>query len=196
MAAQALSDDIELTRLRPPTTGREVGYGKRLLAGGTAGGMGISVLNPMEVIKTQLQASGPAKTSAAEIFKRVLRTDGVLGFWAGGAMPIARRATYHPVLLSAVCAPLSCRAKSRHWPKHRPHLPGVCGGAWNLRRGQNTAVVTECARRWARGPLVRQLCRCVCVRGHRHARGCCQNTPHESGWRTSRQCLLAGIRVC
>jgi hypothetical protein len=103
---------IELTRLRPPTTGREVGYGKRLLAGGTAGGMGISVLNPMEVIKTQLQASGPAKTSAAEIFKRVLRTDGVLGFWAGGAMPIARRATYHPVLLSAcMCATKLSREK-------------------------------------------------------------------------------------
>jgi hypothetical protein len=30
---------------------------QRLLAGGTAGGMGISVLNPMEVIKTQIQAS-------------------------------------------------------------------------------------------------------------------------------------------
>jgi len=44
--------------------------------------MGISVLNPMEVIKTQIQASS-SKTSAADVFARIWRTDGILGFWAG-----------------------------------------------------------------------------------------------------------------
>ena len=64
------------------TAGCQTSYGKRLLAGGTAGGMGISVLNPMEVIKTQMQ-SCKTKTSVAEVFTRILRTDGVVGFWAG-----------------------------------------------------------------------------------------------------------------
>ena len=41
----------------PYNPGRDASYMQRLLAGGTAGGMGISVLNPMEVIKTQIQAS-------------------------------------------------------------------------------------------------------------------------------------------
>ena len=44
--------------------------------------MGISVLNPMEVIKTQIQASR-SKTSAADVFARIWRTDGILGLWAG-----------------------------------------------------------------------------------------------------------------
>mmetsp|Transcript_15665 Transcript_15665/g.24954 ORF Transcript_15665/g.24954 Transcript_15665/m.24954 type:complete len:307 (-) Transcript_15665:47-967(-) len=69
--------------------GRDASYTSRLLAGGTAGGMGISVLNPMEVIKTQIQASS-SKTSAADVFARIWRTDGILGFWAGIGPNIAR----------------------------------------------------------------------------------------------------------
>ena len=63
-------------------TGRDASFLNRLLAGGTAGGVGISVLNPMEVIKTQIQAS-PKKISVAEVFARIWRSDGILGFWAG-----------------------------------------------------------------------------------------------------------------
>jgi len=73
-----------------PNAGRDAGFTNRLLAGGAAGGMGISVLNPMEVVKTQLQAAGDTKTSAPDIIKRILRTDGVLGFWAGIGPNITR----------------------------------------------------------------------------------------------------------
>jgi hypothetical protein len=43
----------------------------------------------MEVIKTQIQAS-PVKTSVAEVFTRIRRSDGILGFWAGLGPNITR----------------------------------------------------------------------------------------------------------
>ena len=70
-------------------SGRDATFSNRLLAGGTAGGLGISVLNPMEVIKTQIQASS-GKISVAEVYKRILRSDGIVGFWAGLGPNIAR----------------------------------------------------------------------------------------------------------
>jgi len=70
-------------------SGRDATFFNRLLAGGTAGGLGISVLNPMEVIKTQIQASS-GRVSVAEVLKRILRSDGIVGFWAGLGPNIAR----------------------------------------------------------------------------------------------------------
>lgn len=57
---------------------------QRLMAGGTAGAIAITVFNPTEVIKTQMMSSntGPPKTMTA-VIKHVFSNGGILGFWAG-----------------------------------------------------------------------------------------------------------------
>lgn len=67
----------------PPT------FVQRLLAGGTAGAIAISVFNPTEVVKTQVQTSKEG-VALGEVIKRVMARDGILGFWAGLKPNIAR----------------------------------------------------------------------------------------------------------
>lgn len=67
----------------PPT------FLQRLLAGGTAGAIAISVFNPTEVVKTQVQTSKEA-VALGTVIRRVMARDGVLGFWAGLKPNIAR----------------------------------------------------------------------------------------------------------
>ena len=62
--------------------GQDAGFHKKLVAGGTAGSVGIAVLNPMEVIKTQIQAS-KVKRPFLEVAGKIWCTSGVAGFWTG-----------------------------------------------------------------------------------------------------------------
>jgi hypothetical protein len=55
---------------------------QRLLAGGTAGGFAISVFNPAEVVKTQVQTA-VTSLSMRDVVVRVWERDGLVGFWAG-----------------------------------------------------------------------------------------------------------------
>ena len=55
----------------------------RLLSGGVAGTVAACITNPLEVIKTQLQSSTSAKCHPSDIFKKILDTDGIQGFWRG-----------------------------------------------------------------------------------------------------------------
>ena len=69
------------------TAGKDNADGKpnfatRLLAGGFAGGFGIAVMNPTEVLKTQMQAS-VERVGMVDVARRVFKNDGILGFWAG-----------------------------------------------------------------------------------------------------------------
>lgn len=70
--------------------GTEVSYAHRLLAGGTAGSIAISVFNPAEVVKTQVQTHQAGVLPMREVIRRVYATDGVLGFWAGLKPNVAR----------------------------------------------------------------------------------------------------------
>ena len=64
---------------------------QRLMAGGTAGAISISVFNPTEVIKTQLMTSGKGTPpSMATVARNVVKSDGVLGLWAGLRPNVAR----------------------------------------------------------------------------------------------------------
>eukprot|EP00041_Stephanoeca_diplocostata_P025541 m.670920 g.670920 ORF g.670920 m.670920 type:complete len:297 (+) comp22768_c0_seq5:226-1116(+) len=64
---------------------------ERLLAGGIAGGIGIAVMNPTEVLKTQMQTNtSSARASMASVARRVYATEGILGFWAGVGPNIMR----------------------------------------------------------------------------------------------------------
>lgn len=58
-------------------------YLQRLCAGGTAGALAISVFNPAEVVKTQVQTTVGASVTMREVSARVWAQDGVRGFWAG-----------------------------------------------------------------------------------------------------------------
>lgn len=64
-------------------------FAQRLLAGGTAGAIAISVFNPTEVVKTQIQTSA-TPLPIKDIVSRVWQKDGLLGFWAGLRPNIAR----------------------------------------------------------------------------------------------------------
>lgn len=65
-------------------------YMQRLAAGGTAGGLAISVFNPAEVVKTQVQANRDGHLRMRDVVSRVWAKDGVVGFWAGVKPNIAR----------------------------------------------------------------------------------------------------------
>eukprot|EP00939_MAST-03C_sp_MAST-3C-sp1_P000456 g456.t1 len=55
---------------------------QRLLAGGSAGAISITIFNPTEVLKTQIQTSTDSK-SMSDVVRRVYRNQGIGGFWAG-----------------------------------------------------------------------------------------------------------------
>merc|ERR1712013_113160 len=61
------------------------GFMTRVLSGGIAGAIGISVMNPTEVLKTKMQTNAALSgaPSMTSILKTVYRTDGVVGLWAG-----------------------------------------------------------------------------------------------------------------
>mmetsp|Transcript_34540 Transcript_34540/g.75390 ORF Transcript_34540/g.75390 Transcript_34540/m.75390 type:complete len:298 (-) Transcript_34540:48-941(-) len=64
-------------------------YLQRLLAGGVAGGISIAVFNPLDVVKTKLQASSMGH-SVSEVARNIWADRGVAGFWAGVQPNIAR----------------------------------------------------------------------------------------------------------
>lgn len=65
-------------------------YIQRLAAGGTAGGLAISVFNPAEVVKTQAQTSREGTLRMRDIISRVWAKEGLPGFWAGVKPNVAR----------------------------------------------------------------------------------------------------------
>lgn len=59
---------------------------QRLLSGGIAGGIGIAICNPTEVLKTKMQTNRTKdlnKTNMIQIIKTIYRYDGIFGFWSG-----------------------------------------------------------------------------------------------------------------
>jgi len=65
-------------------------YSVRLAAGGTAGACAITVFNPTEVLKTQMQASSGGPVRMGDVVARVWQREGLLGFWAGVRPNVAR----------------------------------------------------------------------------------------------------------
>ena len=69
----------------------EIPFYKRVLAGGTAGGISIIMVNPTDVIKTQMQAhKGDTAPRMRDIFSGVMRNAGVGGLWRGWQPNVAR----------------------------------------------------------------------------------------------------------
>ena len=67
----------------------QIPFWKRLLSAGTAGGIGIAIMNPTEVIKTQMQANTERLTMAG-VARNVYSAGGLAGFWAGVQPNVAR----------------------------------------------------------------------------------------------------------
>jgi hypothetical protein len=70
--------------------GQTPNFGQRLLAGGTAGALAISVFNPTEVLKTQMMTSGKVTPPMATVVRKIVDTQGVLALWAGLRPNVAR----------------------------------------------------------------------------------------------------------
>jgi len=69
----------------------EIPFYKRVLAGGSAGAISIVLMNPTDVIKTQMQAhKGATAPRMREIVGGVWRHAGVFGFWRGWQPNVAR----------------------------------------------------------------------------------------------------------
>lgn len=67
----------------------DLSFGWRLLAGGTAGGVSIAMVNPTDVVKTQMQNS-VKKLHMGDIIGRIWAKDGIFGFWSGVQPNVAR----------------------------------------------------------------------------------------------------------
>ena len=69
----------------------EIPFYKRVLAGGTAGGLSIALMNPTDVLKTQMQAvKGEATPRMLDMVKAIHTGGGALAFWAGVQPNVAR----------------------------------------------------------------------------------------------------------
>ncbi|XP_050549777.1 mitochondrial 2-oxoglutarate/malate carrier protein isoform X8 [Spodoptera frugiperda] len=66
------------------------------IIGGTAGMMGISVVQPADLLKTRMQLLGPAGKNASfvGVAKEIVRKEGILGFYVGLSAALLRQATY------------------------------------------------------------------------------------------------------
>ena len=63
---------------------------QKLLAGGLAGAFSVAVNNPIDVVKTKLQAGVGGSRSSFGCFFHILRTQGVAALWAGTSVRVPR----------------------------------------------------------------------------------------------------------
>ena len=71
------------------TDAEDATFFQRLMAGGAAGAISITVFNPVDVVKTQMMTSAEA-TSMSTVFRNIWGRQGLLGFWAGYPPNVAR----------------------------------------------------------------------------------------------------------
>ena len=63
--------------------GDNPGFGVRLFAGGFAGSVSIAIMNPTEIIKTQMQAHRGTGLTMGGVLSTVYKAEGIAGLWAG-----------------------------------------------------------------------------------------------------------------
>jgi hypothetical protein len=68
----------------------DIPFMKRLMAAGISGGLSIAVMNPTEVLKTQMMTSQKETKSMLQISRNIMASEGILGFWAGVKPNIVR----------------------------------------------------------------------------------------------------------
>jgi solute carrier family 25 (mitochondrial uncoupling protein), member 8/9 len=65
-------------------------YSTRFISGGLSGAIAITIFNPTEVIKTQLQSHPQSHNSILSLSKNIYNTRGIIGFWSGVKPNITR----------------------------------------------------------------------------------------------------------
>lgn len=91
-----------------PANGEPLGFGHRLFAGGFAGSVSIALMNPTEILKTQMQSSRTSRLSMRAVARLIYGSEGVRGFWAGVQPNILRC-----FLVNA--AELGTYDQAKHW---------------------------------------------------------------------------------
>ena len=71
-----------------------------LLAGGTAGAIGVVIGNPLDVIKIRMQTSPSKYFSSIQTFHAILQQEGALGFYKGMSSPVVAQFLMNSVLFA------------------------------------------------------------------------------------------------
>ena len=74
---------------------------RQFLAGSLAGVVASSVLTPLEVVKTRLQASGATRMRLDRILVNIMKTEGIRGLWRGVGINVLGVAPARAVHFSA-----------------------------------------------------------------------------------------------
>ncbi|XP_035443649.1 mitochondrial 2-oxoglutarate/malate carrier protein isoform X7 [Spodoptera frugiperda] len=103
------------------------------IIGGTAGMMGISVVQPADLLKTRMQLLGPAGKNASfvGVAKEIVRKEGILGFYVGLSAALLRQATYGTGRLGCFNAMFDWHKANRGVPNFPTKIAmGVVSGAF------------------------------------------------------------------
>jgi solute carrier family 25 uncoupling protein 27 len=77
--------------------GKTTGFGIKLVAGFTAGGVAQLIASPADLIKVRLQTGGAKYSGALDAGRTIYRHEGVAGFWHGWRPNVTRAALVcHP----------------------------------------------------------------------------------------------------
>ena len=102
----------------------ELSFIWRLAAGGTAGAVSIALVNPTDVVKTQMQSS-TGKPKMLHIIQQIWAREGVKGFWSGVQPNIAR------CFIGNACE-LGAYDQAKTWLIHTETVPIQDGPAAHL----------------------------------------------------------------
>ncbi|XP_055641837.1 probable mitochondrial glutathione transporter SLC25A40 [Toxorhynchites rutilus septentrionalis] len=69
--------------LRRNGTGTDLPMWLPMLAGGSARVLAVTIVNPLELIRTKMQSESLSYTEVGRAFKGMLKTQGILGLWKG-----------------------------------------------------------------------------------------------------------------
>ncbi|KAF9803941.1 hypothetical protein SFRURICE_000479 [Spodoptera frugiperda] len=103
------------------------------IIGGTAGMMGISVVQPADLLKTRMQLLGPAGKNASfvGVARDIARKEGILGFYVGLSAALLRQATYGTGRLGCFNAMFDWHKANRGVPNFPTKIAmGVVSGAF------------------------------------------------------------------
>lgn len=71
-----------------------------LIAGGTAGAIGVAVGNPLDVIKVRMQTSPTKYFSSMQTFQAILKQEGIGGFYKGLSSPLVAQFLMNSILFA------------------------------------------------------------------------------------------------
>ncbi|CAH1639326.1 unnamed protein product [Spodoptera littoralis] len=103
------------------------------IIGGTAGMMGITIVQPADLLKTRMQLLGPAGKNASllKVAGDILRKEGILGFYVGLSAALLRQATYGTGRLGCFNAMFDWHKANRGVPSFPTKIVmGVVSGAF------------------------------------------------------------------